>query len=143
MAARVAIHNGITAAICIQINFVELFRIKVIYIIRIEESAGLGVVVSGLEVVQRGLGIVVITAVSERVDMRDMLGVGEFDTAGIAVRVGSFYHQYTKLIKICQENPRRKPRGVQSTPRGGRILWRQQVNYKTVFNLKYILLNYS
>ena len=82
-------HHRIIPTIGIQIDRRQIFRIEVAYVICIEESAGLGVVVSGLEVVQRGFRVVVITAVAERVDMRNMLGVGEFNAAGVAVGVGN------------------------------------------------------
>ena len=84
-------------------SFLESFiSIYPFSIIRIHKPPDGGIIVSTLEVIQLRLCIVVIATVAEGVNMRDVLGVGEFNAAGIAVGVGSFYNQYTKFIKICQ-----------------------------------------
>ena len=51
----------------IQIKAVYGFGIQILYRIRIEEAAGFGIVISALEEIQPGLGVINITTVAEGV----------------------------------------------------------------------------
>ena len=44
--------------------------------VRIDEAAGFGVIVTEIEIVEIALGIVVIAAVTERIEVGDVGGVG-------------------------------------------------------------------
>lgn len=73
MAVRITEHDRIIAAIGKEIGAKDF----IVYLpIRIDEAAGFGVIVTGIEIVEIALGIVVIAAVTERIEVGDVGGVG-------------------------------------------------------------------
>ena len=90
------------------------------YRVAVEESANFGVVIPCLQEVQPCFGIVVIAAVTERVEVADIVLVGNF----IAICVNNlvvapcvvviFYHSIAVIVNKAQKTPRgaNAPRGA-------------------------------
>jgi hypothetical protein len=76
MTARVTIVDRIIAAIAIQVQAVDGFGVQVGGIVGRDESAPFGRVIPGVAVIQAGIVIVVITAVT------DGVGIGDSDVGG-------------------------------------------------------------
>ena len=51
--------------------------------IGVDKPTGLGIVVTGLEIVQLGFGVVVISAITERIKVGDMGETGYFVAAAV------------------------------------------------------------
>ena len=85
MAIRIVIPNRVIFTIGKQIFAEQRFLCcwNHLRLVCVDEAAGFGVVVAGLEVVEAGLAIVVITAVADGVDVADEGGGGLHRTAGI------------------------------------------------------------
>ena len=72
MPTRIRIHHGIIVAVRKEIQSCEVLGIQVGDMVLGKESAGFGVVVSCLEVVQPRLGVVVVASVADGVDVADV-----------------------------------------------------------------------
>ena len=73
-AVRVRHHHGVIIAVRIQVETVQLRErfIQHAHIIRRDESARFGVVVTAVQIVEARLFVVVVPAITERVDREDI-----------------------------------------------------------------------
>jgi hypothetical protein len=76
MSTRIDIVNGIITAVAIEVQAIDGFGVEVGGIVGRDKSAPLGGVVPGVAVIQAGIVIVVITAVT------DGVGIGDSDVGG-------------------------------------------------------------
>ena len=76
MPTRIAVVNRVVIAVAIQVQAVDGFGVQVGGIIGRDESAPFGGVIPGVAIVQAGIVIVVITAVT------DGVGIGDSDVGG-------------------------------------------------------------
>ena len=83
MPTWVYVHHRVVAAVCIQIETVYGIWCEVFNGVGIEESACFGIIEAGLEIIKLGVGIVVIRAISERVDVTNEVRLGVLGAIGI------------------------------------------------------------
>ena len=76
MPTRVDVHYGVVTTVREKVKPVNGFGIEVGNIVGGNKSAGSGVVVTRVAVIQARFGIVIITAIANRVNMSDMINVG-------------------------------------------------------------------
>ena len=62
-------HHGIVSAICKQVKPVDIGRLDIAYVVGVDESAYRRVIVTAVQVVKAGFGIVIIPAVAERIEL--------------------------------------------------------------------------
>ena len=68
--------------------------------IRIDKSAGLGVIVAGLEIVEPGFVIVVIATIAERIEVGNMGGVGRTD--GVSAAILDTQRQSPRIVGVLR-----------------------------------------
>ena len=76
MSRRVNIIYRVIAAIGVEIETVELLRVGVGDIVHVQESADFWIVIARLQVVKSRFYVVEISAVTDRVAVADMIGIG-------------------------------------------------------------------
>ena len=82
MSTRIAIHHRVVIAVSVKVIAVDGVGLEVIDVVFRDKSARFRIVVSRVEVVESRFAIEVITAESERIFVRDMVGSkGNFVTA--------------------------------------------------------------
>ena len=69
MSIRIHVHHGIIAAVCKQVKPVDISRLDIAYVVRVDKPANGRVIVAAVQVVKTGFGIVVIPAVAERIEL--------------------------------------------------------------------------
>ena len=80
-------HHGIISAIGVEVEAVYRVRIEIGSVIYGDESANFRIVIAGVQVVQAGFGIVIVSAITERVHAADMHGIVYVHAVCILYRV--------------------------------------------------------
>ena len=97
--------DRIVSAIGIEVQAIDGIGVKVTDVVNRDESSDFGVVVTALQVVQLGFGIVVIATVAEGIQVADVVGVGNLGSAGIEnftiapCVITIFYHNRAAAVK--------------------------------------------
>ena len=143
MSGRVNVFNRIVQTISVQIKAVDSFGVGVLYGVTVEETADFGVVVAGLQGVKACFGVVVVAAVTERVEVADIVLVCNF----IAICVNNlvvapcivviFYHSIAVIVNKAQKTPRSAP-----APRGETDI-NKQIDYEIFKPNKELLIEIS
>ena len=71
MPTRVAIHHRVIPTVSIQIHTREIVGFEVVYAVGGDESAGFGVVITRLQIVEPGFTVEIVTSVTNGVDIAD------------------------------------------------------------------------
>ena len=105
MSRFIRVHHRVITTVGIQIESVDGIRFEIVDGVSVEETTGFGVVEAGFEVVEAGVYVVVIRAITEGVDVADMGHIGNFCTVctkdfALAPRVVAiFYHNGIHVVK--------------------------------------------
>ena len=100
MPTRIAVVNRVVIAVAIQVQAVDGFGVQVGGIIGRDESAPFGGVIPGIAIIEAGIVIVVITAVT------DGVGIGDSDVGG----AGSYGAvAYTYILPNLPPAVKKKP----------------------------------
>lgn len=106
MTFRIRIHNRIVIAIRKEVETANSFGIEIFDRVCVNESANFGIVVTGLEIIQTGFGIVIVASVAE----------GVYVGNGVCAVIAYKYCAFTPSI-IC----------IRSNKRAGSVVYRNYV----------------
>ena len=96
---RIDAHDRVIVAIGVEVKTADGIGSEVGDIVDGDKPADLGIVVSGLQVVQPGFGIVVIPAIAEGIQRAEVAVGAVFNRMVTPRIVGVFYHDVTVFVK--------------------------------------------
>ena len=105
MSVRININYWIVSAVGLEVQAIDGIGGKVADVVNRDESSDFGVIISRLQVVQLGFGIVIVGAITEGIQVADVVGVGNLGSAcnenlTITPRIiAIFYHNRNVFVK--------------------------------------------